>query len=110
MPDVLAEPDALTTDADADLAAVRSADALEQYRIKYLGAKGLLKAKMSLIGQAPPDQKKTVGQKLNEVKEKITGAFKAKEVELADQGGEEGIDVTEPGLRPGIGNKHILMK
>src|SRR3954470_12262007 len=110
MADVLAELDDLSRQADADLAAVATADALEPFRIKYLGGKGLLKAKMSLIGQAPPDQKKTVGQKLNEIKEKITGAFENKKASLADQGGEEGIDVTEPGLRPQIGNKHILMK
>ena len=66
MPDIAAELDELTRQAEADLAAVNSADGLEQFRIKYLGAKGLLKAKMSLIGQAPPDQKKTVGQKLND--------------------------------------------
>jgi phenylalanyl-tRNA synthetase alpha chain len=110
MPDVFAELDDLSAQAAADLAAVASADALEQYRIKYLGGKGLLKAKMSLIGQAPPDQKKAVGQRLNEVKQRITGAFEAKQGELADQVGEDGVDVTEPGVRPAVGNKHILMK
>ncbi|HEX8916849.1 MAG TPA: phenylalanine--tRNA ligase subunit alpha [Humisphaera sp.] len=110
MPDVLAELDALVADARADLAAVASADALEQYRIKYLGAKGVLKAKMSLIGQAPPDQKKTVGARLNAVKEEVTTAFEARKASLAETVGEEGTDVTEPGVRPAIGNKHILMK
>ncbi|CAA9421720.1 MAG: Phenylalanyl-tRNA synthetase alpha chain, partial [uncultured Phycisphaerae bacterium] len=110
MPDVFAELDDLSKQADADLAAVASADALEQYRIKYLGAKGLLKAKMSLIGQAAADQKKAVGQRLNEIKQQITGAFEAKQGSLADQVGEEGTDVTEPGVRPAVGNKHILMK
>src|SRR5262245_16397243 len=110
MPDIFAELDELLQQALAELAGVNTADALEQFRIKYLGAKGIMKAKMSLIGQAAPDQKKAVGQKLNEVKEKITSAFEERKVAIADQGGEEGIDVTEPGLRPAIGNKHILMK
>src|SRR4051812_45873249 len=100
MPDIAAELDELIRQAEADLAAVNSADALEQFRIRYLGAKGLLKAKMPLIGQAPPDQKKAVGQLLNTIKEKINSAFEARKLALADQGGEEGIDVTEPGLRP----------
>jgi phenylalanyl-tRNA synthetase alpha chain len=110
MADVLAELDTLASDALAELSAVGTNDALEQYRIKYLGAKGVLKAKMSLIGQAPPDQKKTVGARLNAVKEQLTAAFDARKLALAESVGEEGTDITEPGLRPAIGNKHILMK
>ncbi|MDB5298143.1 MAG: pheS [Phycisphaerales bacterium] len=110
MPDVSAELDDLTRQADADLAAVNSPAALEQFRIKYLGSKGLLKAKMALIGQAPPDQKKVVGQRLNEVKQHVTAAFDAKQEALADLVGEDGVDVTEPGVRPAVGNRHILMK
>ena len=110
MPDVFAELDDLSRQADADLDAVASADALEQYRIKYLGAKGLLKAKMSLIGQAAADQKKVVGQRLNEIKQQITSGWEARQGSLADQAGEDGTDVTEPGTRPAVGNKHILMK
>ena len=39
MPDVLAEIDDLSRQADADFAAVKSADDLEQARIKWLGAR-----------------------------------------------------------------------
>src|SRR5688572_4340385 len=57
MPDIPDELNDLLRQAEADLAAVATPSGLEDYRIKYLGGKGLLKAKMSLIGQAPPDQK-----------------------------------------------------
>jgi len=110
MSDVFAELDDLSRQAEADLAAVRSNDALEQFRIKYLGSKGLLKAKMSLIGAAPADRKKEVGQRLNTLKTTITSAFEAAQSAMADTVGEEGTDVTEPGLRPAVGNRHILMK
>ncbi|QOV89140.1 phenylalanine--tRNA ligase subunit alpha [Humisphaera borealis] len=110
MPDVFAELDDLSRQAAADLATVATNDALEQYRIKYLGSNGILKAKMSLIGAAPPDQKKTVGQKLNAIKAEINTAFDAKKTAITDSAGEPGMDVTEPGLRPAVGNKHILMK
>jgi phenylalanyl-tRNA synthetase alpha chain len=110
MPDVLAELDALAAQADADLAAARTPAALEQYRIKYLGAKGVLKAKMSLIGQAPADQKKAVGQRLNEIKATVTGGFEAALAAVADAAGEDGVDVTEPGVRPAVGNRHVLTK
>lgn len=110
MPDVLAELEDLSRQAAAELAAVSTHEALEQYRIKYLGSNGILKAKMSLIGAAPPDQKKTVGQRLNAVKAEITTGYDGKKTAMADAVGEPGVDVTEPGLRPAVGNKHILMK
>jgi phenylalanyl-tRNA synthetase alpha chain len=110
MPDVIAELDELAQQAESDLAAVSTNDALEQYRIKYLGAKGVLKAKMSLIGIAPPDQKKAVGQRLNAIKDQVNNAFEARKTALTESVGEPGTDVTEPGLRPAVGNKHILMK
>jgi phenylalanyl-tRNA synthetase alpha chain len=110
MPDVLAEIDDLSRQADADFAAVASADALEQARIKWMGAKGILKAKMSLIGVAPPDQKKAVGQRLNALKDQVNGLHESRKQAVAEQGGEAGVDVTEPGIRPAIGNRHVVNK
>jgi phenylalanyl-tRNA synthetase alpha chain len=110
MPDVLAEIDDLSRQADADFAAVKSADDLEQARIKWLGAKGICKAKMSLIGAAAPDQKKTVGQRLNALKDQVTGLHESRKQAMAEQGGEMGVDVTEPGIRPAIGNRHVVNK
>jgi phenylalanyl-tRNA synthetase alpha chain len=110
MPDVLAEIDDLSRQADADFAAVKSPDDLEQARIKWLGAKGICKAKMSLIGAAPPDQKKTVGQRLNALKDQVTGLHESRKQAMAEQGGEPGVDVTEPGIRPAIGNRHVVNK
>ena len=110
MADVLAELNELTQQADAELASATSADALEQFRIKWLGSNGVVKAKMSLIGQAPKEQKKAVGQRLNVFKEHLTTGHKTKLESLLDSAGEPGVDITEPGIRPQIGNRHILMK
>ena len=57
MADVLAQIDELEKAAMADLAAAEGAAALEDYRIKYLGSKGEIKALMKLLGQVPKDQK-----------------------------------------------------
>src|SRR4051812_7140843 len=110
MADVLAEIEALKAQADTELAACTSNDALEQFRIKWLGGNGVVKAKMSLIGQAPKEQKKVVGQQLNSLKEHVSTGFEGKKESLLDTAGEPGIDITEPGIRPQIGNRHILMK
>jgi phenylalanyl-tRNA synthetase alpha chain len=98
--------------AKAELAAVKTAADLEQYRIKFLGTKGQIKGLMKLLGTVPREQKPAMGQRVNAVNDSVTAAFEAKKAELGSGGGDDdaGIDVTEPGNRPRIGRLHILMK
>jgi phenylalanyl-tRNA synthetase alpha chain len=112
MPDVLAEIDQLLAQAQCDLAAVKDAAALEQFRIKYLGSNGLVKRQMEVLKTAPKDQKAKLGQRINALKNQLTEAFDAKKGDLEKQvaAGRDAIDVTEPGRHPQIGNRHILMK
>lgn len=49
-------------------ATVSDAATLEQFRIKYLGTKGLVKAVMGEMKNVPADQKKSFGQVLNDFK------------------------------------------
>ena len=110
MPDVTEQIDAVSRQAQTELAAVAKADDLEQFRIKYLGTKGRLKDLMQLLGQVPREQKPVVGQQVNALKQELTARFEEKKSTLgsgAPQGPIE--DVTEPGKRPPIGNRHILM-
>jgi phenylalanyl-tRNA synthetase alpha chain len=110
MADVLEQIEEVRTRAMSDLAAVKSAAELEQFRIKYLGGKGEVKNLTDLIAQTPKEQKRDVGQKANAAKNEVTSAFDARKEHLA-AGAPAGIseDVTEPGKRPQIGNRHILM-
>jgi phenylalanyl-tRNA synthetase alpha chain len=110
MADALAQIDAVAQQADLELAAVADAAQLEQFRIKFLGAKGSVKGLMTLLGQAPKDQKPLLGQRVNALKDRVTEAFEARKAALSGAGTDEQIDVTEPGLRPAIGGRHILMK
>lgn len=112
MADPLSQIEELRAQAEAELATLKDAAGLEQFRIKYLGSNGLVKGAMRLIGEAPKDQKKVVGQKVNELKSGIEGGFNTvKERLLADPTGDRDyVDVTEPGLQPRVGNRHILMK
>jgi phenylalanyl-tRNA synthetase alpha chain len=102
----------LAQQATTDLQAVGSAAELEQFRIKFLGAKGLLKSSMKMLATVPKEQKPAVGQRLNQLNDQITSAFEARKESLAREAPKDdfAIDVTEPGLRPLIGNRHILMK
>ncbi|HEV2296280.1 MAG TPA: phenylalanine--tRNA ligase subunit alpha [Tepidisphaeraceae bacterium] len=97
-------------EAQAELAAIAKADDLESFRIKYLGTKGRVKDLMQLLSQLPREQKPAVGQQVNALKTELTSRFEEKKVAFgagADHGPTE--DVTEPGKRPQIGNRHILM-
>jgi phenylalanyl-tRNA synthetase alpha chain len=112
--DVNAQIQELEQNALAELREVKDAAGLEQYRIKYVGSNGLLKAAMKWLGRVPKEQKPAVGQRLNSIKEAVNGEFEAKKAEMEAGGaaawGKDAVDVTEPGRRPAIGAKHLLMQ
>ena len=114
MADALAKIEDVLRQGKSELAAAGGADALEQFRIKYLGTKGLVKGLMDLLREVPREQKPAVGQRVNAVRDQLAAAFEAKKQELAAGGTAApdayAIDVTESGLAPQIGNRHILMK
>jgi phenylalanyl-tRNA synthetase alpha chain len=112
MADASEQIQTLVQQATAELSAIKSAAELEQFRIKYLGSKGSVKDLMKLLGTVPKEDKPALGQKVNAAKEAITGAFEAKQSDIGtgESAGRDAIDVTEPGERLAIGNRHIIMK
>lgn len=105
----------LAQQARADLAGVADADALEQFRIKYLGSKGAVKQLMGLIKDVPKDLKREFGQKANAARQEVEQAFETRKTELgsaasASQGSRSkpAIDITEPGLPPTLGREHVI--
>ena len=101
----------LQQQADADLAGATDAEGLEQFRIKYLGSKGALKSAMGWLREAPADQKRQLGQGLNQLKQRLQDAYDQRKGQLGEgRSAAEGpiIDVTEPGLPPQLGREHIL--
>jgi phenylalanyl-tRNA synthetase alpha chain len=112
MAEDLQQIERLAEEAEAELRRVKNAPELEQFRIKYLGSKGSVKNLMNLLGQAPPDQKRAVGQRVNAVKARISSAFEAHKQALAAGADvdRDAVDVTEPGRPIRIGGRHILIK
>ncbi|MHC4126989.1 MAG: tRNA ligase subunit PheS family protein, partial [Planctomycetota bacterium] len=95
----------------ADLAAVEDADALERWRIRYLGTRGRLKALMPLMKDVPGPDKPGVGRRLNEVKRALESAFGEQRLALTATGpAGPAIDVTEPGFPVGGGRRHVLSR
>jgi phenylalanyl-tRNA synthetase alpha chain len=113
MADVLDEVERIASDARAELAAVKDPAQLEQWRIKYLGTNGLVKKLPEKLKAAPKEAKAALGQRINAVKNENETAYEERKTSLAQSGqvaGKDAIDVTEPGRRPQVGNRHIIMK
>jgi phenylalanyl-tRNA synthetase alpha chain len=108
---VLDDLEQLLTDATRDLDQVTGADDLEAWRIAFLGTKGRLRGLMPQMRDVPPDQKKAVGQRLNEVKTALEAAFDTRSEALAESGpAGPSFDVTEPGIAVGPGRRHVLTR
>lgn len=98
--------------AQVELDAADSSEALEQFRIRYLGTKGQLKGLMKLLGSVAPQERPALGQQINTLQADLTAAFEARKQALlaAERIGVDQIDVTEPGERPQLGNRHPILK
>ena len=87
-----------------------NADALEAFRIKYLGTKGLVKAIMGEMKNVPNENKRAFGQILNEFKLFVEGRFE----ELKTGAGEAGEDIAGsfdfslPGNDLPLGSRHPI--
>jgi len=86
------------------------ADELEQFRIKFLGTKGIIKDIFDEFKAVSPEEKRTLGKVLNQFKQ----LAEAKYQELKDQGGVievaegSGLDLTLPGEGFEVGARHPL--
>ena len=86
-----------------------SAEELESLRLKYLSKKGAINDLMADFRNVPADQKREVGQKLNELKtmaqEKINALKEAFDAQKAES---EKPDLTRTGYPVELGTRHPL--
>ena len=96
--------------AEINAFSTANADELEQFRIKFLGTKGIIKDIFDEFKAVSPEEKRVLGKVLNEFKQ----LAEAKYLTLKDQGAEEvagsesGLDLTLPGEGFEIGARHPL--
>jgi phenylalanyl-tRNA synthetase alpha chain len=107
----------LETTGLAELARAASPDALEQWRIAYLGGSGRMKQTLGAMKDVPKDQKPAVGARANQVKVALEEAFQARLESVAGASAAAVptgpmIDMTEPGilLAGDVGRRHILSR
>ncbi|MEL7474529.1 MAG: phenylalanine--tRNA ligase subunit alpha, partial [Planctomycetota bacterium] len=97
----------------AELAEADTSKAVEAWRIRFLGSKGLLKAAMGGMKDVAPADKPAVGKKANDVKSALEASF-ADRQKGAPASGARGprLDVTEPGVvqSEAVGRRHIISR
>ncbi len=98
----------------SELSAATTPEALEAWRIAYIGANGRLKALMGGLKDVPKDQKPAVGARLNAVKQALDAAFAERKASIAAAAAAVGerIDMTEPGLLESFsaGRAHVISR
>jgi phenylalanyl-tRNA synthetase alpha chain len=102
----------LETECLKAFSTISNADELEASRVAFLGRKGRLADIMSDLPSLSNDEKRAAGQKANEVKAAIEGAFEAAKarldaVESVSRAEKEWLDISLPGTEPTVGHLHI---
>ena len=86
-----------------------NAEELEALRIKYLSKKGAINDLMADFRNVPADQKKEVGMKVNELKNKAQEKIAAlKEAFATQDNGAAEMDLTRTAYPIGLGTRHPL--
>jgi phenylalanyl-tRNA synthetase alpha chain len=89
---------------------IRDARQLEEFRIKFLGTKGITKSLFGEMKNVPADQKKEFGQVLNDFKQFAESRFESAK-EITGNGKavtEKSIDLSLPGDPVEIGARHPI--
>lgn len=88
----------------------KSKEALENFRIKYLGSKGLLKELYNELKNIPNEQKKDFGQVINTLKNVAEEKLRAITEELESKEEVKGLygDLTRPSEPISIGSRHPI--
>jgi phenylalanyl-tRNA synthetase alpha chain len=90
--------------AQTKLKSVNSSREIQDLRVEFLGKSGLITKEMQKLGQAAPEERKALGQEINQIKQQILTAIEEKaliveKAELESRLNSEKIDLTAP-VRP----------
>lgn len=93
------------------LAEAQDLNQLDQVRVHYLGKKGLFTLQMKELGRLDPEQRRSVGQVINEAKDQFQEQFEARKNTLEQSALEarlasERVDVTLPGRGQFVAGLH----
>ncbi len=80
----------------------------ESFRIKYLGTKGVLKSLYQDFKTVPNEEKKEIGQLLNELKQRLENTIASANLNEHAKQPKSLFDLTRPGRSTSLGSLHPL--
>lgn len=103
----------LEKDFKSELSQIRDLKDAESLKVKYLGKKGLISDLMPRLKDAAPDERKSLGALINQLKNVVEEDVKVlyqtlSEIEHQKQLESERIDVTLPGRQKTFGKQHPI--
>ncbi|MFW8600861.1 phenylalanine--tRNA ligase subunit alpha [Desulfobacterota bacterium M19] len=105
-----AEFQRIKEEAEAALTAINEAGPLEEFRVKYLGRKGIFTALMRNLGQAPKEERPRLGKLANDIKNILEEAYTTRKSALTAAGNKRADngqpDLTLPGRAVPFGKQH----
>ncbi len=102
----------LKSSALKSLDSIEQPDALELFRVRYLGRKGEFTLLMRKLGQVAPEDRPRLGKLANDAGKEVRDAFDKKKYELTESDNGKGsaavpqTDLTLPGRAAPFGNLH----
>lgn len=111
----MSDVDAIVDEAVALFAGIADAHALEDAKARYLGKTGVLTEALKGLGKLPPEERRTMGSRINAAKERLETALREQRERIQNQQlearlKEEALDVTLPGRGIGKGGLHPVSR
>jgi len=96
---------------DSEISSINSFEALEQFRLKYLGRKGIVAELTAVIPSLSGADRVKFGQEVNSFKKRILSLVAQKQESLGSNAGAKGqiaYDIGMPGVSQDLGTLHPL--
>lgn len=96
--------------AISSILVAKSSEELEQLRIYYLGRKGVIAELFKNLSALTPDERKVVGNYLNDAKKAIEETLDIQQTSIGNPAtkSEKWLDVTLPGKKVPLGHLHLI--
>ncbi|MBX6423565.1 phenylalanine--tRNA ligase subunit alpha [Thermosulfurimonas sp. F29] len=104
------ELEELRSRALEELSGARDLKVLEELRVRYLGKRGLLTSILKTLKDLPPELRRTIGRRANEIKAELEGLVRQRREALLRAAEDEapGVDLTLPGRPYELGRLHPI--
>lgn len=102
----------LRTEIETSISSLSSAEALEAFRLHHLVRKGTIAQLFDRLRDVPREEKRDVGQALNELRTFAESAFAAAQGSITSGNGQDrsGVDLTLPARTLYQGREHPIMR